>query len=343
MGRAIITDSSLLAICEIKAYPDPWHMRAGPSFRSDLAKQMKQAQMEACGDARRQAALYLSAHKDISGVVVIASFGAFYSWRNVLRDAVTDVSSNTDPSWRPSDQPSKDLDEATNRVEIDVMQGLHVAGSSNTRPKRQLKQVGCYQQYQKNKQLYLTTSEESDSCPADRKGKGKARGKAGGRVDDADETKATKGTSSVKKKGKKKGKAKSVEKPKPLQKPETVNEPEPMALMPFLLELPPPLPVELRNQVPAAHTPGVATSTAGTRSAAADSSSPSGNVASTSNEQPESEDRGEQREEIKHVPDDEQDWSAWYHWDSVDGRRERVRMLNAIQRWNPNRSFLKQA
>ncbi|KZT65010.1 hypothetical protein DAEQUDRAFT_803192 [Daedalea quercina L-15889] len=241
-------------------------------------------------------------YADIGGVVAIAIFGVCYSWRNVLRDAITDVSSNNDPSWKPSDQPSTDHDDGTNTVAAAALHAMSVAGPSDARPKRQPKPVERYQQYQKHKQLYFTSSEEDSSHPADRKAKQKD--KAGTKINDAAKTKAMQGN--VKKKGKKKGKAKSAEKPKPLQKAETT---------------------------PAAHTPGAATLTAGAGSAAAESSSASGSASTSNEQQPKSEDGDEQRREgIEHVPDDEQDWSAWYPWDSIDGRRERVRMFNAVQR-----------
>lgn len=106
MGRFVIVDSFLLAICKIKALPDPRGIPASEAFQSVLYRAIDTLQAEARVDAQRQAGLYLSTKKDIDSVVAIAAFGPHFSWRVFTRDAVTDISSNEDPTFVPHDSDS---------------------------------------------------------------------------------------------------------------------------------------------------------------------------------------------------------------------------------------------
>ena len=108
MLRFVLIDSFLLAICEIKALPDPRGIPADEDFRSVLYSAIDTLQAEAQFDARRQAGLYLSTKKDIDSVVAIAAFGPHFSWRVFMRDAVTDISSNEDPTFVPHDSDDSD-------------------------------------------------------------------------------------------------------------------------------------------------------------------------------------------------------------------------------------------
>ena len=108
MGRFVLVDSFLLAICEIKSLPDPKAIPADETFQSVLYKAINTLQAEAQYDAQHQAGLYLSAKKDINSIVAIAAFGPHFSWRVFTRDAVTDVSSNEDPTFAPRDSDESD-------------------------------------------------------------------------------------------------------------------------------------------------------------------------------------------------------------------------------------------
>ena len=99
MGRFVLVDSCLLAICEIKPLPDPRAVPADETFQSVLYRAIDTIQAEARVDAERQAALYLASKRNIHSVVAIAAFGPHFSWKVITQHTAIDISSNEDPTF----------------------------------------------------------------------------------------------------------------------------------------------------------------------------------------------------------------------------------------------------
>ncbi|KZT64390.1 hypothetical protein DAEQUDRAFT_759949 [Daedalea quercina L-15889] len=335
-GRFVLVDYAVLALCEIKAYPDECQLKEGDGFQAKLALLVQRTEGEARLGAETQASLFLSAHKDIEGVVIIAIFGPFYSWRNITRDAVTDVSSNVDSTYEPSDEqptvgpsavPAESPSTAAGQEGATISQEQAVAGSSNARPKRQVKPVQKYKWYQNiDKESDTTSGEEDSTDSSDWKekskgkvvGKGKGKGKAvattklKSKLRPSRQPKSKPRTQQVDQTDKQKGKGKK----KPTSK--TAMQSSNAGLR---LDLPPPIPAELVEEFNTRHA----------EVSAIDSDAV--------DDQERQRRQDEQKEKMLRIPEDELVWSEWYHWEAEDGVKERSRMLNAIQRWNPNRAF----
>ncbi|KAH9926886.1 uncharacterized protein B0H18DRAFT_1210803, partial [Fomitopsis serialis] len=184
-GRCALTSSIVLAVCEVKALPDPTKIPAGDQFQAVLKKRLFNIQGEARSGARKQVSLHLSAHRDLDEVVAIAIFGPYFSWRILAWDAVSDISSNDDPTYHASESDGGDSsgDQAPRGPSVhqdqEIPDFLAAADRPAGRPKRGPHPVKEYVQYSILKAERLSTSEDDDTKkhPAQKlKGKAKALG-----------------------------------------------------------------------------------------------------------------------------------------------------------------------
>ncbi|KAH9839759.1 uncharacterized protein C8Q71DRAFT_846371, partial [Rhodofomes roseus] len=356
MGKFVVSVSVVLAVCEVKPVPDPDKIRAGERFWDDAADSMQSMQIEALADARNQVQLYFSAHVGVEHVVSIAMTGPFYCWRTFVRRDVRPISLNVDGTYDPEHEDDSSSQSLEGMVQDDQLASAHVeqddsrapagAGPSNERPRRGEHQVKKYSNYElaakelfddeeeasaeeknttyekflgtakKLKQAISKPKKDEEGVKRQGGSKQKRKGKANESEGKAKKDKG-KGKPKPKGKGEVKGKAKVKSKigketdandsgdndaPKDGDKAKETNKNDNEANAPGpsdrpfpLLELPPFL---------------------------ADSS--------------ESSDEGHDSDPEDDGPGDgpgnEYGWSEWYHWDTIDGVKERNRMFNAIQR-----------
>ncbi|KAH9914433.1 uncharacterized protein B0H18DRAFT_1045626 [Fomitopsis serialis] len=208
------------------------------------------------------------------------------------------------------------------------------AGPVNERPKRNRRPVKRYGQHRaptQTQEIPKTEEgkeEEENSTYQKLKGKAKAFARTVSKPRPKPEARGHGKVSGQKDKGKGKDTGKSQAKRQP-------------ALQALLLALPPLMHSEdERDEVVATGGPNTDNSdatTSGAEQEAASTSADASRVAGPSGRQ--NVDSDNEEEEDAPVPPDEHEWSQFYHWDHPDGIEERSRMLDAIQRQNPDITF----
>ncbi|KAH9926891.1 uncharacterized protein B0H18DRAFT_1118653 [Fomitopsis serialis] len=312
-GRCIVTKSLVLAICEVKPYPDPNVIPAGDQFRDKLAKALGAIQAEARAGAKNQAALYLASRRNISCVVAISTFGAYFSWKVFVQGGVSDVSSNLDATYRDSGGASE---------ESSADQAASVKYGQYPLPRKETAKEGP------------NTSEDEgdeDDAPLTMQkvtGKGKAVAKPEEKTEGDVKNRRV---DEHKDKGKGKGN-------------EVQSRPAPE--MP-LLELPPLLDFseDTLEEVIASSAPAAEELKSTTSSPGPETASTSANTSGAARgdlEQPNADSDHGDEEDTEDIPPAELEWSQWYHWDTANGIRERTKMLKAIQRQHPDLQIRRQ-
>ncbi|KAH9931205.1 hypothetical protein B0H21DRAFT_761172 [Amylocystis lapponica] len=106
-GKFEVITATILAICEVKRLPDfPDKGLSKEAYSTKMNVNYRLRFREASEDAERQCRLYFSAYRNVIGVVVMALVGNRFSWASIERSAISDMSSNVDSTYHPSDGDS---------------------------------------------------------------------------------------------------------------------------------------------------------------------------------------------------------------------------------------------
>ncbi|TFY61251.1 hypothetical protein EVJ58_g4624 [Rhodofomes roseus] len=335
MGKCVLSNTTILSICEIKALPDRDRIPAGDGFRETLVHLVQDAQSEAKTDVRNQVKVHLSSRPDVTAVVAVAIFGPFFAWRVFVQTAVSRISDHRDATYDPTkEEDTGDSGDSVQEIE-EPQQEPEIPGAApearNERPRRGPHQIGRLTQYLTNDAdgLRDLDREDEEKRTTSKKWDGKFKQltrvisrpkKDDGGVKDQDEGKQKrKDEKASKSKGKSKGKGKDESKGKNKGKGKSRDgvqhedgdnhrDEDNAANVPQARPIPD-LELPTFREDP-------------------DESDVEGHG-------PPPEDDGPDN-----IPHNENEWSEWYHWDTIDGVKERNRMFNAIQRQNPDLEFL---